>query len=417
MIKIIVVHHTLPDVRGFTTVLFNNIMPILRKKMEIEIVWVIHSNTKISEYKCGINERIIKMNDYSNAFEILEKEKPDLIYLIAGLNTPDYAFSIAAKSLKIFRIGGEMGSILFTKRSKMGILAQVKTNRKDRSSQLQNFLSLNKFLINTQRKAGWNYFKIFRDFCSIFPMYFGSGAEYSPKFELDMHFLDSERTLKTCTNLGFEKSKLTVTGNSSFDEIFQLLKTSKKNNAQKNKKNILILTAIIYAGSRKKTLSQRKLFIEGIANAIPKDEFNVVVKIHPVYEQIEDYTNILGSVNSSVNVLQNANLAELILNADIIISPVTGTSVITALAARKPVIIWNVFDVESDVLIDNGLVLQCTDQKMMLEQIKKAETWIPNEEKTKQFFKEFLYSSDGKASERIADRILDFLKQHKSHLF
>ena len=54
---------------------------------------------------------------------------------------------------------------------------------------------------------------------------------------------------------------------------------------------------------------------------------------------------------------------------------------------------------------------------MMLEQIKKAETWIPNEEKTKQFFKEFLYSSDGKASERIADRILDFLKQHKSHLF
>mgnify|MGYP000881557523 CR=1 FL=1 len=65
------------------------------------------------------------------------------------------------KSLKIFRIGGEMGNLLFTKRSKMGSLAQMKTNRKDRSSQLQNFLSLNKFLINTQRKAGWNYFKIF----------------------------------------------------------------------------------------------------------------------------------------------------------------------------------------------------------------------------------------------------------------
>ena len=80
MTKIIVVHHTLPNVRGWTTVLFNNIMPKLRKKMEVEIVWVIHSNAKISEYKCGINERIIKMNDYSNAFEILEKEKPDFIF-------------------------------------------------------------------------------------------------------------------------------------------------------------------------------------------------------------------------------------------------------------------------------------------------------------------------------------------------
>ena len=417
MTKIIVVHHTLPNVRGWTTVLFNNIMPKLRKKMEVEIVWVIHSNAKISEYKCGINERIIKMNDYSNAFEILEKEKPDFIYLIAGLNTPDYAFSIAAKSLKIFRIGGEMGNLLFTKRSKMGSLAQMKTNRKDRSSQLQNFLSLNKFLVNTQRKAGWNYFKIFRDFCSIFPMYFGSGAEFSPKFELDLHFLESEHTLKTCTDLGFEKSKLIVTGNPSYDEIFQLLKTSKKNNAPKNKKNILILTSIIYAGSRKKTLSQRKLFITGTINAIPKDEFNVVIKIHPVYEHVKDYTNILGSVNSSVNVIQNANLAELVLNSDIIISPVTGTSVITALVARKPVIIWNVFDVESDVLIDGGLALECKDQKTMLKQIRKAETWIPEEEETKQFIKEFLYSSDGKAADRITDRVLDFLREHKSHLF
>ena len=136
-----------------------------------------------------------------------------------------------------------------------------------------------------------------------------------------------------------------------------------------------------------------------------------------MHEHVDDYTNILGSVNSSIDIIQNANLTELVLNADIIIAPVTGTSVITALVARKPIIIWNVFNVKSDVLIDNGLALQCKDQKMMLEQIRKAETWIPKEEKTEQFIKEFFYSSDGKASERIADSILDFLKQHKSHLF
>ena len=106
-----------------------------------------------------------------------------------------------------------------------------------------------------------------------------------------------------------------------------------------------------------------------------------------MHEHVDDYTNILGSVNSSIDIIQNANLTELVLNADIIIAPVTGTSVITALVARKPIIIWNVFNVKSDVLIDNGLALQCKDQKMMLEQIRKAETWIPKEEKTEQFIK------------------------------
>ncbi len=416
MIKIIVVYHNFPNVRGFTTVLFNNIMPILRKKMEIEIVWVIHSNTKISEYKCEKNERVIRMNDYSNAYEILEKEKPDLIYLIPGLNTPDYAFSIAAKSLKIFRIGGEMGNLLFTKRSKMGSLAQMKTNKKDRTLQLQNFLSLNKFLINTQRKAGWNYFKIFRDFCSIFPMYFGSGPEFSPKFELDMHFLDSEHTFKTCTNLGFEKSKLIVTGNPSFDEMFQSLKTYKNKN-QKDKKNILILTALVYASSVKKALSQRNLFVQETINVIPKDEFDVVVKIHPTYENLKDFTNIIGTNNSSVKVTQNTNLAELIQKADIIITPVSGTSAVCALIVRKPIIIWNVFNVENDALIQNELVLQCNDKKSILGQIRKAEKWLPTEEKIEQFMREFFYLTDGKASERIADGILNFLKQHKPHLF
>ena len=393
--------------------------------MEIEIVWVIHSNTKISEYKCEKNERVIRMNDYSNAYEILEKEKPDLIYLIPGLNTPDYAFSIAAKSLKIFRIGGEMGNLLFTKRSKMGSLAQMKTNKKDRTLQLQNFLSLNKFLINTQRKAGWNYFKIFRDFCSIFPMYFGSGPKlinkflspgYSPKFELDMHFLDSEDTFKTCTNLGFEKSKLIVTGNPSFDEMFQSLKTYKNKN-QKDKKNILILTALVYASSVKKALSQRNLFVQETINVIPKDEFDVVVKIHPTYENLKDFTNIIGTNNSSVKVTQNTNLAELIQKADIIITPVSGTSAVCALIVRKPIIIWNVFNVENDALIQNELVLQCNDKKSILGQIRKAEKWLPTEEKIEQFMREFFYLTDGKASERIADGILNFLKQHKPHLF
>ena len=268
---------------------------------------------------------------------------------------------------------------------------------------------------------GNNYFKIFLDLCSMFFMYFpikgyGSRAEYSPKFELDLHFIESELTLKTVTDLGFQKSRMMITGNPSYDEIFQLLKTSEKNSIQKTKKKILIVTALLYGQSQNKALSQRKLFIQEVTKAIPKDEFEVVIKIHPVQENLDDYTNMLGTTNSSVSIVQNANLAELVLNADIIITPAAQTAAITAFVAKKPIIIWNVFNVENDVLLDNKLALECKDEKMILKQIRKAETWQPAAEKTEQFIREFLYSVDGKASERIADGILSLLKNHDADL-
>ena len=85
------------------------------------------------------------MEDCDNAFEILEKEKPDLIYVIPGINAPDYAFSLAAKSLKIFRIGSELGNVLFTKKSKMGILSQIENNseKNNQQGQIKNFFNHN----------------------------------------------------------------------------------------------------------------------------------------------------------------------------------------------------------------------------------------------------------------------------------
>ena len=121
-------------------------MPILREKIEVELVWVIHSNSDISKYAYDKNEKIIKMEDCDNAFEILEKEKPDLIYVIPGINAPDYAFSLAAKSLKIFRIGSELGNVLFTKKSKMGILSQIENNseKNNQQGQIKNFFNKKK---------------------------------------------------------------------------------------------------------------------------------------------------------------------------------------------------------------------------------------------------------------------------------
>ena len=410
----------MPDIPGFTTKMFDGILPILKKYVNTQAIWVIHSEPNVVT-KSESDEKIINMSDFKNAVEIINQEKPDLVYAIPGISIPDYAFALAAKYLKIPVIGSEMGAnFLFIKNMRGMISTSNKLQQSDIAKKSNQFFKKHLFLIKTQLALRWNIFQIMKDIIFFTTVYFPiiyKNPDYMPKFELDRIFVQSNKTIQKLVALGFDKSKLVSTGDPSYDEFFQLLETSKKSNTQKNKKNILILTTILFGESRKNVLSQRRFFVEEIIKAIPRNEFEIIIKIHPTLENLKDYTNIVEPINSSVNVTQNANLVELILNADIIITPVSGTSAVCALIARKPIIIWNVFNVENDALIQNELALPCKDQKMILEQIRKAETWLPNEEKIEQFTREYLHASDGKASERTAVEIVNFLKRHRSHLF
>ena len=57
-----------------------------------------------------------------------------------------------------------------------------------------------------------------------------------PKFELDRIFVLSNKTMQKLVTSGFNESNLVITGDPTYDEYFQLLKTSKKRNTPKNKK-------------------------------------------------------------------------------------------------------------------------------------------------------------------------------------
>ena len=52
------------------------------------------------------NIKIIDIHNYSNALEILKKEKPDVIFAWATHNFIDYAFSLAAKKMNIPVVSG-----------------------------------------------------------------------------------------------------------------------------------------------------------------------------------------------------------------------------------------------------------------------------------------------------------------------
>ena len=113
--KILIVHHTMPDVPGFTTKMFDGVLPILKKYVSTQAIWVIHSEPNLV-VKAESDEKIINMSDFKNAVEIINQEKPDLVYAIPGISIPDYAFALAAKYLKIPVMGSEIGNNLFMKK-------------------------------------------------------------------------------------------------------------------------------------------------------------------------------------------------------------------------------------------------------------------------------------------------------------
>jgi UDP-N-acetylglucosamine:LPS N-acetylglucosamine transferase len=384
-------------------------------------VWVISSNLDISEYECKKDEKIIKMSDYDDAFEILNNEKPDVIYVIPGINAPDYAFSLAAKLLKIFRIGSELGTPLFYKKNRLGIFALLGTigqqeKNKNKNNQILGFFYKHKFLIKTQRKIGWSFFKILLDLFSLFFIYLPDTkyiTGFFPKFELDLHFVENELVLKQLVSAGFDESKIRVVGNTNFDNFF---KNEEKQNNEKNirqKYRILILTNTVFGNSKKKTMQNRNLFILEIIKKIEqiKNKNEVLIKIHPTHESLFEYRNIVDLVDPKIPILQKENLNELIDQADLIITSVSSSVAISALIMRKPIIIWNIYDVKNDILLENNLALECKNPDEILNLIDNAKKWNLPERKIEEFLSKYCFKTDGKASERIANGILHIIKK------
>ena len=105
VLKILVVNDVFPHIRNSTTILFENIVPLIKKKLEVKVFWVITDNygerTKVTDP----NYEVFYLSDYKNAREILEKIKPDLCYHLAGASVLDYAFMLVERHLKIPNFG------------------------------------------------------------------------------------------------------------------------------------------------------------------------------------------------------------------------------------------------------------------------------------------------------------------------
>lgn len=419
MIKILTVHHTTPEVPGHTTILFRNVLRILREKIDVHMTWVIHSPERIDTTSFeDQNTSFVYMTDYKDAVEILKKVKPDLVYVIPGFNAPDCAFLLAAKYLKIKVVGGEIGIFFFIKKSKnmiSKILDVVQTNPfsvKRRSfTKMKFFIHKHIFLLRTYTAIHWNIIMIFKDYLQIIRLHLHT-IDFVKIHDCDLYFIDSQKAVDELVNLGYDASKMKVTGNPSCDLFFKNMKKLENVRKDTGEIRVLLLTITVTGESKKTMLKQRNAFVIGVINQKNKSKHNMslTIKIHPTNENYDEYKKLVDSVDPTLTVNQKGDLLGYFENSDVVITPTASTASILALIYGKPVVIWNVFETEYDVLLDNKLVIECKNEHELIPSIEKALIFHPSQKKIEDFLEEQFYKKDGKAAERIAGLMLEMIE-------
>ena len=441
MLKIIVVNNVFPHIPNSTTILFKNIVPIIKKKLEIKVFWVITDDYGERIKVTDPDYEISYLSDYNNAREVLEKIKPDLSYHLIGNSIVDYAFMVAERFLKISNFGfADSDYVLLQSNNEATIVTEYfvsQTSRKKiflenarqffvvkntgtenniKASRGKNYLKKWYFLIRTLRSIQKSRLEIILEVFELLKLFYREPpVNCNEKYNCDLMFTENSTSVDYLVKSGLKRENFRVVGNPVFYNAFKK-RTQILSNDDK-KLNILFITANLEGGQGKSNFSKskrNKMIKETITslNQFHK-ETSLVIKIHPTAEDYTEYKQLLEKFEN-VCISQKDDIIDLISKSDVIITPTTSTATIIALIMNKPIIIWNYFHVEQDLLLGTGTVLECKNISELSNCLDSAKSFREkNAEKINKLINEFLtnWKCDGKSSQRIAGEILDFVKK------
>ena len=425
-IKILIPIHTTPNVKSVVTLFFENILPVLKQHVKVHVIWVVYQPDRINELtKTSDDETILDIHDYDNAVELLQKQKPDIIFAAATRSIVDYSLSIAAKSMGIpifsmfwsdwyystISSKTQYAAMNLSRFFQNSVPTDINQNQKQKMRRGRFFISKYFFLLKTQRSMKINLFQLIPNFFMILKHTL-LDIPTDSRFANTIHFLEDEKLQKSLMESGFQKSTLIVTGNPIFDKSLKKSQNKKISMPKSLKKRILFVPSTLYEHGLWKE-EQRDFTIQEIVKQIHKqnDELSITVKIHPSTSILSEYTSIIHQIDSSISVYQKGDIQEYLENSDLIITFESSTAEVYAIIDRKPIIICNFFNADQDILVKNGLAVECLEPSRLFESIEKAYHNLDYDEKRNNFIKEFLYNPDGCASERICDEILKLLNK------
>jgi len=231
------------------------------------------------------------------------------------------------------------------------------------------------------------------------------------RFANDLHWLSSESLVSPLVEAGFDKNTIIVTGDPLFDKQFKKINDS-KHKKNKNKINVLFAPSTFYEHGLC-TKSEQDNAIKSVLEMILKNNsLNLTLKIHPSSANFLDYRNLVDSIDSSIQIHQSGNISDYIDNSDLLIVFPTTTVCVFALAAKKPIIIYNFLGMKGDVFIENKVVFECKELSQFCSLIDLALNNPISEENINKFLTNFYYKTDGLASQRVANGIFELL--HKN---
>jgi len=424
-LKILVPYPTGHETISIRTLLFNNMIPILKKNVDVKIQRVIYQPEKLDNLSTNNPDIIIlDLHDYENALDLLKKEKPDIVYANPYPGFIDFAFVFASKLLGIpvFSIlNYEPGSVksfdlvkLYSKKFFSNYVeVEVLKNKKSFMRRAKFIIYKFFFLFKTIYSSQSGLIQNSRTLMMIINLILRPPKIVDSRLAVTMHYLRNETQEKELLSVGFDPSTLLVTGHPMFDHAFKKIDSNKILNSKGKIQLLLVPDPFYEAGVW--TKKQRDSILSQVINTIVKNksEFSLKVKIHPSSASLSEYEPLIHSIDPSIPVFQKGSIEDYLDDIDVILAySSASTGLVYSLIQKKPIVICNFFNRTDDRLIDAKLALECKEASLLIDTIKNSihpDTLY--EKKRNDFIKKYFYKGDGLASERICENLLNLIKK------
>ncbi len=420
-LKILVPYPNSFETISNTSLIIRSLLPILKKKVNVQIVWVLYQPEKIQSNQNNEPEiKTLDLHDYKHAVDLLRKEKPDIIYAAPYPEFIHYSFVIAGKFLNIPVVNLlyyelSMGNTFSQKKLLSSYMRRAFSNSipTEESNNKKTLFRRGKyifykfsFLLNTLFASKMNFFKIINNVWILLKFPIQSNAILDSKFSITKHYLQNNIIYENLLKNGFEKSSLMVTGNSMFDEYFDISEQANKKN---NKIRLLLVPDPFYEHGMW-TKEQRTEILEKIIKIIIKykEKFSLIVKIHPSAANLDDYTKIINFIDSSIPVFQEGGIQNYLDKTDVVITYSTqSTGLIYSLLSKKPIIVCNFFNEKLEEFMDTRLVIECNSTDSLEKTLHGSFLHNSLYQKIRnEYISKYLFKGDGLAGKRICDDLL-----------
>jgi len=223
----------------------------------------------------------------------------------------------------------------------------------------------------------------------------------------------------TLVSQGVDASRIVVTGQPRFDELFQknLNEEMYLNLGIDKDKKTILLTHAHFVEAGMWTQEEEDMFLSSIIRASSKvPNSQLIIKLHP-WQDINRYHRFLDKESKDIILCgEDTDIYALINLCDVLLT-VLSTTALEALIVNKPVIIIDLFGGLGSPYVQSGAAISVSKKEDIAPAIKRA---IYNEEFGKKlaqargkFVYDHAYIQDGQASKRVADLIIRMAKEAK----